>query len=85
MFSNNTIVVRGYDDHMPRHDDSIGADYEFDKFYKINEKIDTIQGPMHQDIIGLRSLYAIKNIDQLSKLRKLIMPYAFSPLSYDQD
>jgi len=40
---------------------------------------------MHQDIIGLRSLYAIKNLHELSKLRKLVMPYAFSPINSDQD
>lgn len=85
VFSNNSIVVRGFVDRQPKHDDKQGADYEFDKFYKISEKIDNIEGEMHQDIIGLRSLYAIKNIHQLKKMRKLILPYAFSPLSYDQD
>lgn len=85
IFSNNSIVVRGHGDRKPKHDERFGADYEYDKFYKISEKIDNIEGEMHLDIIGLRSLYAIKNIHSLTKVRKLMMPYAFSPLSYDQD
>ena len=36
-------------------------------------------------MIGFRSLYAIKNIENLKNLKQLVMPYIFSPLSTDQD
>ena len=85
LFSNNTLVIRGFDDLVPQFNDIIGVDYEFDKFYRINEKLDNLEGSMHQDIIGMRSLYAVKNLSKLSKMRSLVMPYAFSPINNDQD
>lgn len=76
IFSNNSIVVRG----VSKNHEGIDT-YDFDKFYKVNEKINNLEGEFHQDIIGLRSLYSIKNLEKLTKLEMLIMPYAFNPIN----
>lgn len=79
IFSNNSIVVRG------AGESNASEDCDFDKFYKVNEKINVLEGEFHQDIIGLRSLYAIKNLNSLKKLEMLIMPYAFNPINNEQN
>lgn len=69
IFSNGTMVLRGWPSDfasLQNLDDGDGAD--FDKFYKISEKLDFISED-HQDAIGFKSLYAIKNIDSLPKLK----------------
>lgn len=77
IFSNSSIVVRGGCNHP--------SECDFDKFYKVNEKINVLEGDDHQDIVGLRSLYSIKNLRDLKQLEVLIMPYAFNPINNDQD
>lgn len=76
IFSNNSIVIRA-----SNAIDKGSPVYDIDKFYKVNEKINNLEGEYHQDIIGLRSLYSIKNLDKLKNLEMLIMPYAFNPIN----
>ena len=76
IFSNNSIVIR-----TSNANDKGSPVYDIDKFYKVNEKINNLEGEYHQDIIGLRSLYSIKNLDKLKNLEMLIMPYAFNPIN----
>lgn len=71
IFSNNTMVF-GCEDQ------------DFEKFYKISERIYFLDKP-HQDSIGFRSLYPIENLTSIKSLKNLVMPYAFSPLCADQD
>jgi hypothetical protein len=85
IFSNNTMVLKGGSSDFVSHQSADNRESsDFEKFYKISEKIENLSLE-HQDVIGFRSLYAIKNIENLKNLKQLVMPYIFSPLSTDQD
>ena len=75
MFSGKGVVVRGA---------GTFSDPVYEKFYRLNSKVDILSNPGHSDIFGLRSLYPIRNIQKLQSLKSLDMPYALCPINNDE-